>query len=80
MRFKPRIGACRSCAPSPLVPMVFVMRNYVRAARVSPLGWDLGVSAALLRELRSRQAVYLPIALRALEGVQVLKHRTGGLP
>ena len=28
--------------PSPPVPMVFLMRNYVRVTRVSPLGWDWG--------------------------------------
>ena len=35
------------------------------------------VAAVLLRELRSRQAVYLPIALSVLEGVQALKRQTG---
>ena len=38
-----------------------------------------GVGASLLRELRSRQVVYLPIAPSALEGVRVLKCQIGGL-
>ena len=42
MWFKPRLGACRSCAPSQPVPMVFLMRNYVRVAQISPFGWDWG--------------------------------------
>ena len=42
MRFKPRLGACRNCAPSLPVPMVFLMRNYVRVVRVSPLGLGRG--------------------------------------
>ena len=38
--FKLRLGACRSHGPpSPPMPMVFLMRNYVRVARISPFGW-----------------------------------------
>ena len=37
----------------------------------------IGVAAVLLRELRLRQAVYLPIAPSALEGVQALKRGAG---
>ena len=62
--------------------MVFLVRNYVRVARVSPFRscTPLPTWAALLRELKSRQAVYLPIAPSALEGVRVLNCQTGGLP
>ena len=42
MRFKPRLGACRSRASSLPVPMVFLMRNYVRVARVSQFGLGRG--------------------------------------
>ena len=35
--------------PSPLVPMVFLMRNYVRLARVSPFGWDRGGGRIAMR-------------------------------
>ena len=35
---EPRLGACRSRAPAPPVPMVFSMRNYVRVARILPFG------------------------------------------
>ena len=73
------MGRAAVVPPSPPVPMVFLMRNYVRVARVSPFGWDWG-GVALLRELRPRQAVYLPIAPSAFEGVRVLKRRIGGLP
>ena len=76
---EPRLGACRSRAPSPHVPMVFLMRNYVRVARILPFGWDWG-GATLLCELGTCQAVLLPITLGALEGVRVFNHRTGGLP
>ena len=67
--------------PLPLCPwylqsIVMYMKywscNFARAG--------IGVAAVLLREPRSRQAVNLPIAPRALEGVRVLKRRTGGLP
>ena len=36
-----------------------------------------GRSAVLLREIRSRQTVYLPIAPSTLEGVWAVKRRTG---
>ena len=49
MRFKPRLGACRSRAPSLPMPMVFLMRNYVRVARVSPFGWDRGGGRIAMR-------------------------------
>ena len=49
MRFKLRLGECRSRAPSLPVPMVFLMRNYVCMARVSPFGWDWGGGRIAMR-------------------------------
>ena len=46
---EPRLGACCSRAPSPPVPMVFSMRNYVRVARISPFGWDWGGGRIAMR-------------------------------
>ena len=53
MRFKPCLGACRNRAPSLPMPMVFLMRNYVRVARVSPfgLGWGGGRIAMRARNV-----------------------------
>ena len=49
MWFKPRLGVCRSVPPSPPVPMVFLMRNYVRVAWISPFGWDWGGGRIAMR-------------------------------
>ena len=46
---EPCLGACRSRAPSPPVPMVFSMRNYVRMARISPFGWYWGGGRIAMR-------------------------------
>ena len=73
------LGRAAVVPPSPPVPMVFLMRNYVRVARISPLGWDRG-GGALLCELGTCQEVLLPITPGVLEGVRVLNRRTGGLP
>ena len=58
--------------PSPPMPMVFLMRNYVRVARVSPFGLGRG-GGALLYKLGTCQEVLLPITPGALEGVRVLR-------
>ena len=49
MRFMPRLGACRSRAPSPPMPLVFLMPNYVRVARILPFGWDQGGGRIAMR-------------------------------
>ena len=36
------MGRAAVVPPSPLVPMVFLMRNYVRVARISPFGLGRG--------------------------------------
>ena len=46
---EPRLGVCRSRAPSLPVPMVFLMHNYVRVARVSPFGLGQGGGRIAMR-------------------------------
>ena len=42
MRLSRVLGHAVVVPPSPPVPMVFLMHNYVRVARISPFGWDWG--------------------------------------
>ena len=70
MRLSRVLGRAVVVPPSPPVPMVFLIRNYVRVARISPFGWDWGGGHIAMR-LGACQAVLLPITLGALEGVRV---------
>ena len=43
------LGRAVVVLPSPPVPMVFLMRNYVRVARISLFGWDWGGGRIAMR-------------------------------
>ena len=73
-----RIAGCALIVPPPM-PMVFSVRNYVRAARISLLDrdWD---GAEFLGELCACQAILLQLTPDSLEGVRGLYRRISGLP
>ena len=49
MRLSRVLGRAVVVPPSPPVPMVFLMRNYVRVARISLFGWDWGGGRIAMR-------------------------------
>ena len=49
MRLSRVLGRAVVVPPSPPVPMVFSMRNYVRVAWISPFGWDWGGGCIAMR-------------------------------
>ena len=49
MRLSRVLGRAVVVPPSPPVPMVFLMRNYVRVARILPFGWDWGGGRIAMR-------------------------------